>query len=137
MIIETCRYLYFWLVDRQISCQIWGKKVNEWIAISCNRVVHSINTQHNLVCCGAVISFSFLSGSSFTWYSRFTEQQKQGAFLVHLYHFQPLQENWHISRTIAPESSPLHTVSGWTRTGNLWLPSAYAPLTHGVIDIFK
>ena len=45
-------------------------------------------------------------------------------FLVPLYHLHPLHEHWHISQTIAAESSPLHIASGRTRTGNLWFPSA-------------
>ena len=32
--------------------------------------------------------------------------------------------NLDISRTITTESSPLHTASSRTRTGNLWFPSA-------------
>ena len=40
------------------------------------------------------------------------------------YHFHPLHRRLEIVRANAAESSPLHVGSSWTRTGNLWFPSA-------------
>ena len=40
------------------------------------------------------------------------------------YHFYLLHRHLHISWVITAESSPLHIASSWTRTGNLWFPSA-------------
>ena len=40
------------------------------------------------------------------------------------YHFYPVHRYLDISRAINAESSPLHIASSWTRTGNLWCPSA-------------
>ena len=60
----------------------------------------------------------------------------EGIYLTPLYHFHPLHRHLDISWVITTESSPLHIAGSWTRTGNLWFPSAsrlppsYAPLNH-------
>ena len=43
---------------------------------------------------------------------------------LRFYHFHPLHRHLDISRAITAESSPLHLSSSWTRTENLWIPSA-------------
>ena len=40
------------------------------------------------------------------------------------YHFHTLHRHLDITRAITAETSPLHIGSNWTRTGNLWFPSA-------------
>ena len=40
------------------------------------------------------------------------------------YHFHPLDRHLDINRAISAESSSLHIASSWTRTRNLWFPSA-------------
>ena len=44
-------------------------------------------------------------------------------FLNPCYHFHPLHRHLDNSGAIIVDSSPLHIVSHWTRTGNLWFPS--------------
>ena len=41
-----------------------------------------------------------------------------------LYHLHTLHEHLHISWAITAETSPLHMVSGWTKTWSLWFLSA-------------
>ena len=48
----------------------------------------------------------------------------KGISLTPHYHFHPLQRHLDISLVITAESSPLHIASSWTRTRNLWFPSA-------------
>ena len=70
--------------------------------------------------------FFVLSGGIFHVHSRFIRQQGKGE-AIHLappYHFHPLHRHLDISLAIAAESSPLHVASSWTRTRNLWFPSA-------------
>ena len=72
------------------------------------------------------IDFFFLSGFLFHDHSQITELQGKGegiSWTPH-YHFQPFHRHLDIGRVITAESLPLHIASSWTRTGNLWFPSA-------------
>ena len=53
-------------------------------------------------------------------HSWFTGQQEKGEVLsiTPLYHFHTLHWHLDINRVITAGSSPLHTASSWTKTGN-------------------
>ena len=69
--------------------------------------------------------YFFIIWVFFHKYSRFTRQQGKGEAisLTPLYHFHLLHWYLDINRATTAKSSPLHIVSSWTRTGNLWFPS--------------
>ena len=74
-----------------------------------------------------VVLFLFFSiGIFFHDHSRITGLQGkgEGISVIPHYHFHPLHRHLYISWAITAESSPLHIGSSWTRTGNLWFPSA-------------
>ena len=50
--------------------------------------------------------------------------KEEGISLAPHFHFYPLHRHLDISQAITAENSPLHIASSWTRTGNLWFPSA-------------
>ena len=73
-----------------------------------------------------VTCFVFFIWVFFYEHSRITGLQGkgEGISLTPHYHFHPLHGHLDISQAITAESSPLHTGSSPTRTGNLWFPSA-------------
>ena len=70
------------------------------------------------------IFFSYLSFLSRTLMNHKTAGEGEGISLTLLYHFDFFHKYLHITQAITAESSPLHIASDWTRTGNLWFPSA-------------
>ena len=71
-------------------------------------------------------NFFFSIGVFFHYHSRITGLQGkgEGISLTPHYHLHPLHRNLDICRAINADSSPLHIGSSWTRSGNLWFPSA-------------
>ena len=72
------------------------------------------------------IAFFFSILVLFHEHSRITRLQAKGEGIPLTPHhqFHPLYRHLDISCAITAESSPLHTASSQTRTGNLWFPSA-------------
>ena len=72
--------------------------------------------------------FSFYVGFlSRTFKNHRTAEEGRGYFInssLPLPYFHQLHRHLDNSRAITAESSPLHVASSWTRTGNLWFPSA-------------
>ena len=88
-----------------------------------------------------VRSFFFPIWVFFHKHSWFTGQQGKGEAisLNPLYYVHPLHRHHiDISRANAAESLPLHVASSWTRTENLWFPSASClPLTYAPVRSYK
>ena len=75
----------------------------------------------SLPCLSSWALFIFSLWIFFQEHSRFIGRQGKGETF---YHFYPLHRHLDISQAINAVSSPLHIASSWTRTGNLWFPSA-------------
>ena len=90
------------------------------ITVKCRQIVSPWDLQSQ------TFYFFFSIWVFFHEHSRFPGQQGkgEGIYLTPLYNFHPLHRHLDISRAIAAESSPLRIVGSWTRTGNLWFPSA-------------
>ena len=69
-----------------------------------------------------------------------TAEEGRGYFFSSSLSLHPLHRQLNISRAVTARRSPLHLGSSWTRTGNLWFPSAScyplscAPKTEGKIS---
>ena len=94
------------------DCAVCGKKKSTFIE---NKKINNISND-----------FFFLSGFFFNEHSRITGLQGKGEdiSLTPHYHFHLLHRHLDISRAITAKSSTLHIASSWTRTGNIWFPSA-------------